>query len=123
MNLNFKHKETKKVMKRISDFLTEKYGEVKPEWEVVLYMLGNNLDMYKDCQKEIETNGIFEANSYRKNPLISTLKDLQATILKEVQHLGLSPYADSKIKQAAEDDTEDFIEALTGGNDNESGEI
>ena len=41
------------------------------------------------------------------------MKDLQASIMKQVQHLGISPYSASKIKQEVEDDNEDFIEALT----------
>jgi hypothetical protein len=43
------------------------------------------------------------------------MKDLQATIHKQIQHLGLSPYAISKIKMSSEDDTDDFINDLTNG--------
>jgi hypothetical protein len=41
------------------------------------------------------------------------MKDLQATILKQMQHFGLSPYANAKIKLTESDETEDFIEELT----------
>ena len=41
------------------------------------------------------------------------MKDLQATIIKQIQHLGLSPYAISKIKTDSPDDTDDFIDTLT----------
>jgi hypothetical protein len=33
--------------------------------------------------------------------------------MKQIQHLGLSPYAVSKIKDAMDDDTDDYIESLT----------
>jgi len=35
--------------------------------------------------------------------------------MKQIQHLGLSPYAISKIKDDKEDDTDSFIESLTNG--------
>ena len=108
-------KGTKYTMDTINSFLEQKYGEVKPEWEVILALLGDNIDLYKDCRESIRQNGIYDANTGKKNPLLATCKDLQATILKQVQHLGLSPYASSKIKQEVEDDTDDFIEGLTDG--------
>ena len=40
------------------------------------------------------------------------MKDLQATILKQIQHLGLSPYSSAKINDKTEDDTDDFLENL-----------
>ena len=86
---------------------------MKPEWASIMYLLGDNLDLYKECRDSIKQNGIFDVNTYKKNPLLSTCKDLQATIMKQIQHLGLSPYAASKIKDAVEDDTEDYIESLT----------
>ena len=104
---------TKKIIDSINNYLTEKYGEVKPEWATIMYLLGDNLDLYKECSDSIKQNGIFDVNTYKKNPLLSTCKDLQATIMKQIQHLGLSPYAASKIKDAVEDDTEDYIESLT----------
>ena len=104
---------TKKIIDSINNYLTEKYGEVKPEWATIMYLLGDNLDLYKECRESIRKNGIYDINTAKKNPLLSTCKDLQATIMKQIQHLGLSPYAASKIKESVEDDTEDFIEALT----------
>lgn len=104
---------TKKIIDSINKYLIEKYGEVKPEWETIMYLLGDNLDLYKECRDSIKQNGIFDVNTYKKNPLLSTCKDLQATIMKQIQHLGLSPYAAAKIKMDVEDDTEDYIESLT----------
>lgn len=104
---------TKKIIDSINNYLTEKYGEVKPEWATIMYLLGDNLDLYKECRESIRRNGIYDSTTAKKNPLLSTCKDLQATILKQIQHLGLSPYAASKIKDAVEDDTEDYIESLT----------
>ena len=108
-------KDTKKLIDATEEYLKQQYGEVKPEWRIILNLLGDNLDLYKECRESIRKNGIFDPNAYKKNPLLSTCKDLEATIIKQIQHLGLSPYAQSKIKVNSEDDTEDFIDSLTNG--------
>lgn len=97
----------------INDYLKAQYGEVKPEWQPLIVLLGDNIDLYKRCQESIDEFGIYDPETGKKNPLLTTVKDLQATIMKQIQHLGLSPWAASKIKQEAEDDTDDFITALT----------
>lgn len=94
--------------------LQEEYGEVKPEWEVQLELLEDTLDMIVTLQEEIKTNGVFNPTTFKKNPLINSLKDYQTLLLKLSQKLGCSPYDISKIKKLSEEDTtEDFIEALT----------
>lgn len=108
-------KFTKDYMSNVESYLTSKYGSVKDEWDTILFLLAENLDLYIECRKSIRQNGIFDRTTGRKNPLLATTKDLQATILKQVQHLGLSPYSSSKIKQETEEDDADFIEMLTNG--------
>lgn len=94
--------------------LQEEYGEVKPEWEVQVELLEDTLDMIVTLQEEIKTNGVFNPTTFKKNPLINSLKDYQTLLLKISQRLGCSPYDLSKIKKLSEEDTtEDFIEALT----------
>lgn len=108
-------KATKTYINNVEAYLSKKYGEVPPEWDAILMLLADNLELYNECKSSVKENGIFNNNTGRKNPLLTTMKDLQATIIKQIQHLGLSPYAVSKIKDDKEDDTEDFIEALTNG--------
>lgn len=110
-------KETNKYIKSIRKYLEDTYGEVKPEWELMLMLLGDNVEMYRKVSETLETNGIYSPVSGVKNPLLSTQKDIAASIYKIVQHFGISPYAASKIKNGTDDDTEDFIESLTGGGD------
>ena len=94
--------------------LQEEYGEVKPEWEVQLELLEDTLDMIVTIQEEIKTNGVFNPTTFKKNPLINSLKDYQTLLLKLSQKLGCSPYDISKIKKLSEEDTtEDFIDSLT----------
>lgn len=116
MTLSKYSKPTQDYIKAVQDYITNKYGKVNAEWEAILMLLADNLDLYKACMKSVKENGIYNSENGKKNPLLATMKDLQATIIKEIQHLGLSPYAVSKIKCEMEDDTDDFIEELTGGN-------
>ncbi|MCI9607770.1 MAG: P27 family phage terminase small subunit [Muribaculaceae bacterium] len=108
-----KKKDVKKYIKLIESYLTEKYGEIKGEWKLILSLLEDNISLYFECKEELKNIGMFDKATYKKNPLLATLKDLQATILKQIQHLGLSPYAANKITDIAEDDSEDFINNLT----------
>ncbi len=108
-------KEIKEYIQSVEDYLHDKYGHVNDEWKAILYLLQDNLTLYEECKESIKENGIYDKQSGRKNPLLSTMKDLQATILKQVQHLGLSPYASSKIKQEENDDSDDFINNLING--------
>lgn len=112
MNYTKYTKPTKKKMKYVEDYLISTYGEVKDEWTSTLTLLADNLDLYDDCMDALRTSGVYDAKTWRKNPLLSTVKDIQATILKLIQHLGISPYSHSKIRVAAEDDTDDFLETL-----------
>lgn len=107
----------KEYMAGVRDYLTTEYGEVKKEWEITLVMLEDNLYLYEEIKQSIKDNGIYSAVRATKNPLLSTLKDTQATILKISQKLGVSPWDASKIKVAAEDDTNDFIDNLMGVDD------
>lgn len=105
-------KETKTYIKSIRKYLEDTYGSVKSEWEVMLMLLGDNLEMYKKVSDTLETSGIYSTSTGLKNPLLSTQKDIAASIYKIVQHFGISPYAASKIKAIEEDSTDDFIDGL-----------
>lgn len=105
-------KFTRNYLKSVEEYLKTKYGDVKPEWEGILFLLADNIDLYIYCKKQLAQYGAFDPTTFRKNPLLATMKDLQATIMKQIQHLGISPYSASKIKQDLQDDNEDFIESL-----------
>lgn len=113
MDLQKYSKDTEQYISNVIDYLTKKYGEVPSEWEAILMLLGDNLDLYNECRQSVRENGIYNAENGKKNPLLTTMKDLQATIIKQIQHLGLSPYAISKIKYEDDDKTDNFIERLT----------
>jgi phage terminase small subunit len=115
MNYSKYSKKTKDYLQSVESFLISKYGTISEEWSALIYLLADNLDLYEECKKSVKQFGLYDANTGKKNPLLCTMKDLQATIHKQIQHLGLSPYAISKIKMSSEDDTDDFINDLTNG--------
>lgn len=103
-----------KYVKYIRQYLKEKYSKVNPEWELAIDLLADNIDMYNKCKEIVDSVGIYDYEKGKKNPLLGTMKETQGVMLKQIQHLGISPYALSKIKNmAAEDDTDDFIDRLT----------
>lgn len=108
-----KREEIDLIIENTISHLEEEYGEVKPEWQVQLDLLEDTLDMIVTLQEEIKSNGVFNPTTFKKNPLINSLKDYQTLLLKLSQKLGCSPYDFSKIKKLSEeDDTEDYIEKL-----------
>lgn len=113
MNKQKYTKSTKEYLDKIEQYLTKRYGKISPEWEGVIILLADNLDLYKECQSSIRRNGIYDASTGKKNPLLATCKDLQATIMKQIQHLGLSPYATAKISDKEEDDS-DLLKNIMG---------
>lgn len=93
-------------------YLIAKYGSIQPQWEITLMMLQDNMQMYEEVKKSIKANGIWNDSRQVKNPLLSTMKDLQASIMKLTQKLGVTPYDDAKIHTASIDDTDEFLEDL-----------
>lgn len=100
-------------MKAVKAYLIAEYGSVKGEWQITLMALEDALNRYGQVKQAIEQYGIYDAQTGIKNPLLSTEKDLLATILKLSQKLGISPWDASKIKAPETDDTDDFINKLT----------
>lgn len=98
-------------MKAVRDYLIKKYGEVKPEWEVVLEILEDDIKLYRECKKNIKEYGLIIDD--KRNPVILTLRDLQVQILRCVKELGISPYAVSRIANNEGEEEEDFINGLT----------
>lgn len=106
-------KDTQAYMNDIEEYLIKRFGSVQDEWNLTLALLADNVELYKQCKESVSQNGIYDTSSGRKNPLLSTMKDLQASIVKQIQHLGISPYASAKIKDAEEDDS-DVLKKLIG---------
>ena len=105
-------KNTQAYMNDIEEYLIKRFGSVQEEWNLTLALLADEVELYKQCKESVSQNGIYDTSSARKNPLLSTMKDLQASIVKQIQQLGISPYASAKIK-SEEDDT-DVLKKLIG---------
>lgn len=112
-------KRTKNVIDDIRTYLVKRFGAVQPEWELNLALLADNIDLYKSCKKAIDESGIYDAERWVKNPLLSTIKDLQATISKQIQHFGLSPYSACKINTLDDSSDAELLKSIMGEDNDE----
>lgn len=112
-----KEKMIKGYMENTKNDLIEKYGVIKPSWEITLKLLEDNLILYEQCMDSIKKNGIYSDVRGVKNPLLSTVKDIAASIYKITTNLGITPWAESKIKMVEGDNTDDFLDSLTEDGD------
>ena len=108
-------RETKKV---INDYLIKRFGKVNPEWKITINQLVTNLELHDECVKALKEQGMINPKTGKRNELLLTIMQLQASILREIQHLGLSPYSDQKIKSVSTDDSE-LLGALLGTSDDD----
>ena len=105
-------KDTKQIMSDIINYLTETYGAINPAWDSLLCMFGDNLDLLAECQKALKKAGIYNYDRGAKNPLLSTIKDLKAQNIKILDAIGIGPWVQHRMKSAAVDDTDNFLDSL-----------
>lgn len=101
-----------KQMNDVKDYLKATYGEIKPEWAILLNQLQDHLTIYYKVKDElIDAPMLTEKGN--KNPLLTVIKDETSIINSLVQKLGISPWDSSKIKQTPEDDSDEYMDSLT----------
>ena len=101
-----------KYVKAIQEYLINKYGKLQDEWQVLIDLFVENLELYIECKKIIDEVGIYNYEKNKKNPILGVMKETQQTLLKICQQLTISPWSAAKIKHIGEDTTDSFIEAL-----------
>lgn len=90
----------------IREYIKNKFGEVK-EWELPLYLLENNVDLFLKSQEEIKRLGISvldKNGNVKPNPFIKVANDAQIQILKLLTQFGLTAYSLSKLNIAQTED-------------------
>lgn len=102
--------------KTVEDYLISKHGKISEEWYQLIDMLEDNLIQYNDIKEEIKVTGLFNPETYKRNPLLSTLKDLQLLIYKQFQMLGISPLYQSKLKNL-DNSEQDVLKTLLSINE------
>lgn len=108
-----------KIMEETVAYITEKYGEVKPEWNGALDMLRTQYTILFECKDIVEKDGVMvmKRDSIDKHPLLKQITDSQVQIVKLIQEFGLSPKSNARIKIGGGEDTDkEYIEALISGN-------
>ena len=107
--------QTENYITQIKNYLIKKYGSIHDEWLMMLSLLADNYEEYNTMVGILKQTGYYDSTTGKKNPLITSIKDSRASIYKIVQHFGISPYADSKIRTMEEDSVDDYIDELTDG--------
>lgn len=100
---------TIKYLNAVKKYLREKYSKVNTEWEQILEILGDNLELYQQCKASIKNDGLLlvaKNGAYTKNPLIKVQLDAQIQITKLLTEFGLTPRSAAKINLTNEDDDE-----------------
>lgn len=100
-------------MKAVEEYLIKEYGAIPDAYRFQLDLFKENLLQYFEIKDIVSSTGYYDYIKGMKNPLLSTLKDLNAIILKQGTMFGLNVWAKSKIKITEEDNTDEFIDALT----------
>ena len=95
----------------INDAMIANYVEIKPEWKALIEMYADNLELYSTMKKILFETGLYDPNTGKKNPLIASIKDIQATMMKQQQKLAISPWDESKINITNEEE-DDFLTEL-----------
>jgi len=106
-------KKVTEKMNYVKAYLKSTYGAINDEWTIILDQLEDHLCFYYKAKDELAGTTILMPNG-RKNPLMGIIKDETSTINALAQKLGISPWDSSKIKQTPEDDSDDFMDRLTG---------
>lgn len=99
-------------MKAIEEYLKTTHGDISPEWGTTLRLIGDNLHLYRQCREAVEKYGIYNPTTGRKSPLLSTLKDLNTTLIKQFSEIGITPYSQGRIKRPDTETPQDFIGSL-----------
>lgn len=90
----------------IREYINKKFGDVK-EWELPIYLLENNVELFLKSQEEIKKLGlsVLDRNgNVKPNPFIKVANDAQIQILKLLTQFGLTAYSLSKLNIAQTED-------------------
>lgn len=121
-NYNKKHMSkdystsTVKYIAAVKKFLKSKYGKINDEWNGVIEILADNVELYLQCRNSIFQDGLMmtaKNGAPTRNPLIKTMFDAQVQVTKLLTEFGLTPRANAKINLIGDDDEE--LKELIGG--------
>ena len=100
---------TVKYITAVKKFLKTKYGKINDEWNGILEILADNVELYLQCRDSIRGYGLMltaKNGSATRNPLIKTMFDAQIQVTKLLTEFGLTPRSASKINLVGDDDEE-----------------
>lgn len=106
---------TVKYITAVKKFLKQKYGKINDEWNGVIEILADNVELYLQCRNSIFKDGLMmtaKNGAPTRNPLIKTMFDAQIQVTKLLTEFGLTPRANAKINLIGDDDEE--LKSLLG---------
>lgn len=106
---------TKEFMLKVEEFLIKKYGSILPHWYGQLDLLASNYELFIMAKNKVQEDGLMVTNRFGgldKHPLLAQIKDSNIQCFKIIQEFGLSPRANSKIKEDGEDTDSEYLAAL-----------
>lgn len=116
--MKFNYPETEEYINTVIEYLTSKFGELKPVWMRMIDLLGEQNDMYLLAREDVMKNGISVQTSRGmiQSPSIRSMHQAAVQIQKIANSLGITPNSSIKLKMQSpgqEEDEEDFLDALT----------
>jgi len=100
---------TVKYIAAVKKFLKTKYGKINDEWNGVIEILADNVELYLQCRNSIFQDGLMmtaKNGAPTRNPLIKTMFDAQIQVTKLLTEFGLTPRAAAKINLVGDDNDE-----------------
>lgn len=114
MSKNDYSANTIKYITNVKRYLKERYGKINDEWNGVIEILADNVELYLQCRNSIFQEGLMmtaKNGSPTRHPLIKTMMDAQIQVSKLLTEFGLTPRAAAKINFVG-DDNEELKELL-----------
>lgn len=104
----------KEYIKHCTEYLQQRHGTINENWYKLLEILENELNTYDIANECVRVHGIMieSPSGLKANPARGVCEKALVQIQKIQDSLGLSPKAQSRIKDLITEDEEDYITTL-----------
>lgn len=98
--MQYNKEETEKYLDKVRNYLKETYGQIKPVWENLISLLGDQYDSYLCAKDAVAQYGMLIQSSRGmvSNPAIKIQNDAIIQINKIWAELGITPKMEIKLK-------------------------
>lgn len=98
--MQYNKEQTEKYVEKVRAYLKATYGEIKPVWENLIDLLGDQYDSYLCAKDTVNQYGMLiqSARGMVSNPAIKIQNDAIIQINKIWTELGITPKMEIKLK-------------------------